>query len=124
MLEGRFKPFGTTSEISKDFRRLPMISEDQFKKIQIMRVGRVKDFATISKIFRRFPKILKNFGNFLECWVLQSPVLFAKFSKEFPNIRQRPRRHEPLFPVTNRPLIFSCTVEPLKMDTQIRLTPL
>ena len=68
--------------------------------------GRLEHFATFSEFFRRFPKIFKNFGNLSEYFFLHSPVLFPKLSKEFPNIEQR--RHEPLLPVTDRPLIFSC----------------
>ena len=52
--------------------------------------------------------IFKNVGNLSECLLLHSPVLFPKLSKYFPNIKQR--RHEPLLPVTDRPLVFSCTV--------------
>ena len=64
-------------------------------------------FPKTSEDFWRFPKIFKNFqnfGNLLECWFLHSPVLFPKFSKEFPNIQQR--RHKPLLPVTGRPHIY------------------
>ena len=70
---------------SEDFRRFPKTSED----------------------FRRRPNIFEdfqNFGNLSECLSLNSPVLFPKFSKEFPNIQQR--RQEPLLPVTDRPLNF------------------
>ena len=84
MLEGRLEHFATFSDFSEDFRFFPKISED----------------------FRRFPKIFKYFGNLSECLFLHSPVLFPKLSKEFPNIQQR--RHEPLLPVIDRPLIFSC----------------
>ena len=98
-----FRFFPKTSE---DFRRLPTISED-FLKIHCwnsMLEGRFKHFATISEVFRTFPKTFKNFGNLLECCFLHCPVLFPKFSKEFTNIQQR--RHEPLLPVTDRPLDF------------------
>ena len=78
----RVKNFGA---ISEDFRRRPKTTED------------LRRFPKISKIF-------KNFGNLLECWFLQSPVLFPEFSKEFPSIQQR--IYEPLLPVTGRPLIF------------------
>ena len=81
MLEGRLQHFATFSDF---FRRLPKISED----------------------FQRFLKIFKNLGNLSECLYLHSLVLFPKFSKEFPNIQQR--RQEPLLPVADRLLIFSC----------------
>ena len=60
--------------------------------------------SDFSEGFRRFPKIFKNFEKLSECLFLHSPVLFPKFSKEFPNIQQR--RHEPLLQVTDRPLNF------------------
>ena len=91
MLEGRLGHFATFSDF---FRRFPKTSED-FRRL-----------PKISKDFRRFPKIFKNFGNLSECLFLHSPVLFLKLSKEFANIQQR--RQEPLLPVTDRPLIFSC----------------
>ena len=70
--------------------------------------GHLEHFATFSDFFRRLPKISEDFKNFdlSDCLFLYSPVLFPKLSKEFPNIEQR--RHEPLFPVTDQPLIFSC----------------
>ena len=57
-------------------------------------------FATFSDIFRRFLRIFKNFGNLSEYLFLLSSVLF----EEFPNSQKR--RHEPLLPVTDRPLTF------------------
>ena len=83
MLEGRFEHFATFSDF---LRRSPKTSED----------------------FQKIPKIFKIFGNLSECLFLHSRVLFPKLSKEFPNIQQR--RHEPLLPVTDRPLNFSFTL--------------
>ena len=60
------------------------------------------DFWKISEDFRRFPKILKNFGNLSECLFFALSGAFPKFFKEFPNNQQS--RHEPLLPVTDRPL--------------------
>ena len=80
-----------------------MISEDFIKQFKMLE-GRLVHFATFSDFFRRLPKIFKNFENLSECLFLHSLVLFPKFSKEFPNIQQR--RHEPLLPVTDRPLNF------------------
>ena len=88
-------------KFSEDFRRLPIISENFLKKSKMLE-GRFEHFATFSDFsedFRRLPKISKNFGHLSECLFLHSPVLLPKFSKEFPNIKQR--RHEPLPPVTD-----------------------
>ena len=90
-----FRRFPKTSE---KFRRFPTTSEDFIKKIKMLK-GRLEHFGTFSKIF-------KNCRNSSECLFLHSPVLFSKLSKKFPNIQQR--RHEPLLPVTDRPLISSC----------------
>ena len=82
ILECHLEDSATFSDFSEDFQRLRKISEN----------------------FRRFPKIFKNLENLSECLFLHSPVLFHTFTKEFPNIQQR--RHEPLLPVTGRPLNF------------------
>ena len=71
-----------------------------------MSEDRFENFPIFSDFFRRIPKISEDFprfaNNLSECLCLHSRVLFPKFSKEFPNIQQR--KHEPLLPVTDRPL--------------------
>ena len=62
--------------------------------------GRLEHFATISDFLRRFPIFSEYFRRLPKI----STELFPKFSKEFPNIQQR--WHEPLLPVTDRPLNF------------------
>ena len=126
MLETFFKHFATNlrnfPKISEDIRRHPKISDDfrrMHKKFKMLE-GRLEHFATFSDFFRRYPKTSEDFRRFPKtsedfrrfskisetCLFLHSAAYFLKLSKEFPNIQQR--RHEPLLPVTDRPLIFSC----------------
>ena len=97
----------------EEFRSLPKTS-DNFRKFlkKVQKCWKVvlgtlrhsPIFPKISRDFRRFSKIFKHFGNLPGCLFVNSPVLFLKFSKEFPNIQQR--IPEPLLPVTDRPLNF------------------
>ena len=126
MLETFFKHFATNLrnflKISEDIRRVPKSSDDfrrMHKKFKMLE-GRLEHFATFSDFFRRYPKTSEDFRRLPKtsedfrrfskisetCLLLHSAALFLKLSKEFPNIQQR--RHEPLLPVTDRPLIFSC----------------
>ena len=100
-------------KISEDIRRLPKTSDDFRRfhkkcktcwKVVLSTLRHFRFFPKMSEDFRRFQKNFKNFGNLSECLFLYCPVLFPKFSKELPNIRQR--RHEPLLPVTDWPLNF------------------
>ena len=57
--EDRFENFPSFSDFSDDFgrfQRLPIISEGLKKKNSKTLEGSFKHFATISEIFRRFPK--------------------------------------------------------------------
>ena len=91
-----------------------MISEDLKKKIKkcwkvILSILRHLPifFEDFRFFFRRLTQISKDFQKFRKLvgmFILHPPVLFPKFSKEFPNIQER--RHEPLLLVTDQPLKF------------------
>ena len=106
MLEGYFKHFATNfrnfPKISEDMLRLPMTSDD-FRRFH-KKLKMLEHFATISGFFRRFliffrrfPKTSADFRRFSKIF----KKVVGMFSKEF-----QQRRHEPLLPVTDRPLNF------------------
>ena len=81
MLEGYSKHFATNSRsfpnISEDFRRLPMISEDFIKKFKML-VGRLEHFATFSDFSKDF-RDCEDFGDFR---------ILPKISEDFQKLRK------------------------------------